>query len=128
MYASVSRNGDKFASDAFLRLFDFPAPRATSEGRTQSIVPQQSLFLMNSPFMSERAKALVGRLTKEAGDDRARIELAYRLLYSRSATAEELKLGREFVASGNASGVEGPTPWELYAQVLLSATELMHLE
>jgi hypothetical protein len=140
MYASVSRNGDKFASDAFLRLFDFPAPRATSEGRTSSIVPQQSLFLMNSPFMTERAKALVGRLAREAKDDGARIELAYRLLYSRSPTADEMKLGREFVAGGNvrataegASGTAsletaGPTPWELYAQVLLSATELMHLE
>jgi hypothetical protein len=130
MYASVSRNGDKFASDAFLRLFDFPAPRATSEGRTQSIVPQQSLFLMNSPFMSARAKGLVARLNKEAsnlagvpaGDDRAKIELAYRLLYSRVPTAEEMKLGREFL-KGDAEAA-----WPLYAQVLLSATELMHLE
>jgi hypothetical protein len=128
MYASVSRNGDKFASDAFLRLFDFPAPRATSEGRTLSVVPQQSLFLMNSPFMSERARAMVGRLGREAADDGAKIELAYRLLYSRSPSAEELRLGKEFVAGGSESGNEGPTPWELYAQVLLSATELMHLE
>jgi len=121
MYASVSRNGDKFASDAFLRLFDFPAPRATSEGRTQSIVPQQSLFLMNSPFMAERAKALLGRLNREAADDALRIELAYRLLYSRMPTAEEIRLGKDFLAAGAEN-------WQLYAQVLLSATELMHLE
>ena len=62
LYAKVGRNGDVFGSDVFLRLFDFPLMRATVEQRPSSIVPQQFLFFMNSSFMIQRAKALVGRL------------------------------------------------------------------
>jgi hypothetical protein len=125
LYASVSRNGDRFLSDAFLRMFDFPVPRATSEGRVTSIVPQQSLFLMNSAFMAQRAQALAGRLAKEASDNAARIRRAYLLLYSRPVSDEELQLGREFLGSASSSE-DHLTPWEQYAQVLLSATELMY--
>lgn len=127
LYASISRNGDRFASDAFLRMFDFPVPRATSEGRTSSIVPQQSLFMMNGAFMIDRAKALAARLQREASDDATRIERAYRLLYGRSVTDEERSLGREFLQTSPAEK-SGLTAWEQYAQVLLSAGETMYWE
>ena len=54
LYATISRTGDKFDSDAFLRLFDFPAAVSTSASRPTSTVPQQYLFMLNSPFMTER--------------------------------------------------------------------------
>jgi len=129
MYLSVSRNGDRFKTDAFMRLFDFPAPRATSEGRPSSVVPQQSLFLMNNPFIIARAKALAARLQQMATDDAQRIDAAYQLLYSRAVTDNERRLGLAFlqspVSGDSKSRLE---PWEQYAQVLLSASEFMHLE
>ncbi|HWC90529.1 MAG TPA: DUF1549 domain-containing protein [Pirellulales bacterium] len=127
LYAAVSRNGDEFSSDTFLRLFDFPVPRATSEGRAASIVPQQSLFMMNSSFMAARAKALSTRLASEASDQSSRIRRAYLLLYGRPATAEELELGLAFLDSPPADD-DRLSVWEQYAQVLLSASELMYLE
>jgi hypothetical protein len=127
MYASVSRNGDKFASDTFLRLFDFPVPRATSEGRTASIVPQQSLFMMNSPFMAERAKAFSDRVRKEGKTTDEKIKRAYLLLYGRSVTDDELQLGRAFLQTESSTD-DGLTAWQQYAQVLLSAGEVMHWE
>lgn len=99
LYLKVSRNGDRFATDEFLRLFDFPLMRATIEKRPTSIVPQQFLFLMNSEFMVERAKALTSRLKREAKDDGQRIELAYRLLFGRSPTKQEQAIGLEFVTA-----------------------------
>ena len=45
-----------------------------------------------------------------------RIGQAYRTVFGREATAEELRLGQEFVAAGE---------WREYAQVLLSANELL---
>src|SRR5204862_2611132 len=96
LYGAVSRNGDRYAADAFLRLFDFPLPRATNEGRKTSVVPQQSLFLMNSPFMAARARALAARLHREASDDAGRIEQAYLLLYRRNPSDEERQLGQDF--------------------------------
>ena len=36
LYTTISRNGDRFASDAFLRLFDFPSPASTAPKRAIS--------------------------------------------------------------------------------------------
>ena len=125
LYAKVSRLGSEFGSDEFLRLFDFPSMRATVSKRPSSIVPQQFLFLMNSPFMVERAKAFSERLHREAGNDRERIERAYRLLFSRSPSEEELQMGIQFL-SGSSSRAE-LSPWQQYGQVLMSSNEFMYV-
>ena len=126
LYGSVSRNGDHYKSDEFLRLFDFPAPRATSEARTVSTVPQQYLFMLNSSFMTARAKALAERLAHESADDRARIERAYQLLYARPPEPGETDLALAFLAD-TASGEPGAR-WQSYAQVLLSAHEFRQIQ
>ena len=126
LYGKVSRNGDRFLSDEFLRLFDFPAPRSTSEQRTASTVPQQHLFMMNSPFMAARAKALAARLQGESGEDRVRITRAYQLLYSRPPAADETTLGLAFLAD-TAGGTAGAR-WNSYTQVLLSAHEFLQIQ
>jgi hypothetical protein len=77
----------------------------------------QRLFFLNSGFVARQAEALVGRLAREAGEsDRARIERAYQLLYSRPASDNEIQLGLDFLKESGRS-------WPQYAQVLLSSTE-----
>ena len=126
LYGTVSRNGDHYKSDEFLRLFDFPAPRATSEARTVSTVPQQYLFMLNSPFMNARAKALAERLARESTDDRARIERAYQLLYARPPESGETDVALAFLAD-EAAG-EPSARWQSLAQVLLSAHEFRQIQ
>ncbi|MCY2966018.1 MAG: DUF1553 domain-containing protein [Planctomycetota bacterium] len=129
LYAAVNRNGDQFEHQVFLRLFDFPASRASSEGRNSSAIPQQYLFLMNSPFMAARSRALSKRLGGSFDNDSARITAAYQLLYSRDPTDEERRIGSEFLAlSVSPDEPNQLSPWERYAQVLLSANELMFVE
>jgi len=130
LYFKASRNGDVFATDEFLRLFDFPLMRATIATRPTSIVPQQYLFLMNSSFMLDRSRALAARLEREAETDRQRIELAYRLLYGRGPTDEEIDIGRQFVTLPPAGEQEpaAPSRWQQYAQVLLSSNEFMYVQ
>lgn len=125
LYFSVSRHGDRFETDKFLRLFDFPVPRATIAKRAVSVVPQQYLFLMNSAFMIDRAKAFAARVATEEILDDERIRYAYRLLYARVPTDEELQIGRTFLAQAQTQ--KGLTAWEQYAQTLLSANEFMNL-
>lgn len=129
LYAKVSRNGDVFPSDEFLRRFDFPSVRATVAKRPRSIVPQQFLFLLNSPFMLDRAKAMVSRLEKMAETDADRIDAAYQLLFGRSPTDVELNIGLEFLnprkAALSADKEVHVTPWTQYAQTLLSSNESM---
>ena len=43
------------------RTFDFASPDTTSPQRLRTTVPQQALFMMNSPFVIEQARALVSK-------------------------------------------------------------------
>lgn len=125
LYAKVSRNGDVFESDGFLRRFDFPLMRATVEQRTSSIVPQQFLFLMNSDFMVQRAKSLVKRVQSISDSDETRIQKAYELLYSRVPETVEHQMGLEFLMSTKNS--HELSSWDRFAQVLLSSNEFMYI-
>lgn len=137
LYFKVSRNGDAFATDEFLRLFDFPLMRSSVAQRPSSIVPQQYLFLLNSPFMQQRAKSFAERMMKESNEDSVRIERAYQILYQRSASEKELAIGLEFLGTGlSAEGlgdqasdrqVERLARWEQYSQALLGSNEFMYL-
>ncbi len=124
LYAKVSRNGDVFESDEFLRRFDFPLMRATVAQRPKSIVPQQFLFLLNSPFMVARSKSLVARLRSEAATDEGKINRVYQLLYSRQPDETELQIGLDFLRPG-ASAKSSLSAAEQYAQALLSSNEVM---
>ena len=92
VYGKVSR----YKPDEFLMLFDFPSPLISAEKRFVTTVPQQRLFLMNSDFMQIEAEELAKRVALEptTGD---RIRKAYRLVYGRDATEEEIALGIEYL-------------------------------
>ncbi|MFY8200661.1 MAG: DUF1553 domain-containing protein, partial [Pirellula staleyi] len=124
IYAMVSRH----ELDSLLRLFDFPDANITSEKRSETTVPQQQLFVLNSPFMLAQAKAFSAKVHQEAGDnEEARIQRAFQLAYSRSASDVELRLGLAYLGS-EADEKTALTRWELYAQVLLSGNEFMYLD
>lgn len=123
LYATISRTGDRFESDAFLRLFDFPAAVSTSASRPTSTVPQQYLFMMNSPFMNERARTLGDHLNGLKEPISERIKRAYQQLYSRFPDPAEIELGKQWLGD-NLS----PKSWHQYAQVLLSAHELIQIQ
>ncbi|MHC4880590.1 MAG: DUF1553 domain-containing protein, partial [Planctomycetota bacterium] len=111
-----------------LRLFDFPDANITSEKRTETTVPQQQLFVLNSPFMTTQAKAFAARLQREAPEnDEARIRLAFQLAYGRPAEDVEIELGLAYV-SQSPEPQNKLNPWESYAQILLGSNEFMYLD
>ena len=99
--------------DGMLALFDFPSPVSTSESRMRTNVPPQRLFLMNSPFVEEQAKALAARLH---GENEARIRGRVPIVYGRDPDERELKLGLDFLREGD---------WTQYARVLLTSNEFL---
>jgi hypothetical protein len=123
IYSKISRSGDKFDSDAFLRLFDFPTPQSTSAKRAASIVPQQYLFMMNSSFMHRRAEAFAKDL-KQHGSNEERIQIAYDRLYSRPPEPREIEAGLAFLTDGG----NPDKIWSQYAQVLLSSHEFLQIQ
>ena len=63
-----------------------------SDQRIQTATPLQQLFFLNSSFAQDRARGLAARV-EQAGDNRARIREAYRILFQRAPDPEEMKLG-----------------------------------
>jgi hypothetical protein len=121
VYARISR----LDLNEMLSLFDFPDPNAHSDRRNQTTTPLQKLFVLNSPFLIRQADALAERIERESsGDEAARIDYAYRLLYSRPATAEETQLGLEYLGPEEGR----PERWRQYAQALLAASEMMFID
>jgi hypothetical protein len=112
------------------RTFDFASPDTTSPQRYQTTVPQQALFLLNSPFVQEQSRSLLKHAELTGVPDAAtKIQRLYRLIYARPAQEDELQLGESFVQSANTNvGTTMMTPWERYAQVLLLANEFMFLD
>jgi hypothetical protein len=128
------------------RTFDFASPDTHAPQRFTTTVPQQALFMMNSPFVVEQARALVTRKeVVDIKDSTQRIQALYRLLYQRTATPEEVALGLRFLESAEpevstqkaADVIESKadsnpakplTAWEKYAQVLLLANEFVFVD
>jgi hypothetical protein len=73
-----------------LEAFDAPNPQETCSRRFRSVIPSQSLILMNDPLVIEWSRALAGRVLNDGGlalDQQ--VDRAYRLALSRQPTAEE---------------------------------------
>jgi len=128
IYTPISRGG-RFASDDILRLFDFPDPRMSSGKRNVTTVPQQHLFALNSEFMISQAREFAQRLLTEWDDDQARIGGAFVLAFGRPPTDLEQELALEFLHAPMVSTERsGMSPWEQYAQVLLTSNEFLYIE
>jgi hypothetical protein len=123
VYARVSR----LKLNDLLNQFDYPDANVHAEGRSVTNTPIQKLFVMNSPFMIEQARALAARLTSDpaATDDAARVRQAYRLLFAREPSRDEVKLAVEFLQEPEAWEM---SRWEQYAQVLLASNEAFYVD
>jgi hypothetical protein len=130
LYAHVSRH----RLDDLLRLFDFPDPNITSAGRSRTTVPLQQLFVLNSEFMRNQARALTQRLLKlPVESDAERIHHAFLLLLARPPHPEELARGLEFLASSlrandNDNEAAALSVWQQYALVLLGTNEFLYVD
>ena len=87
-----------------------------------STVPQQYLFMLNSPFMAARAAALGEWMSKRPGGVAEKVGAAYWRLYGREVSAAERALAGEWLGNEPVAA-----QWAGYAQVLLSAHELIQI-
>ncbi len=97
----------------FFRIFDFASPDAHSPQRYTTTVPQQALFMMNSPFVIEQARLLAHlRGVNGNRDSESRIRALYRQIYQRDPTAKEVTVGLKFIhsASGRSREASSPKP------------------
>jgi hypothetical protein len=115
------------------RTFDFASPDTSSPQRYTTTVPQQALFLMNSPFVIEQARHLLQRSDVAApGTAEAKIQRLYQLAYGRAADADEMALGLRFLTVAQSNEDKKAevhlSAWEEYAQVVLLANEFAFVD
>jgi len=93
-----------------LTQFDFPNPDTPSGQRYDTTVPQQALFLMNSPLVVETARKLTHRPEFAAFDrDEDRVTSLYLAIFQRPPTDREIELGTAYVrANPTGTGLEPP--------------------
>ena len=78
--------------------FDFANPDITSGKRYETTVPQQALFMMNSPLVVEQARNLVEQsIFRELAEDDAKVKFLYGRIFQREPTATEIKLALGFI-------------------------------
>ncbi|HZW35100.1 MAG TPA: PSD1 and planctomycete cytochrome C domain-containing protein [Isosphaeraceae bacterium] len=140
---------DRQNLDGLYRTFDFAVPDATSPRRFVTTVPQQALFLMNSPFLHQQARRLAGAIAPgDSADPALAVRQLYRRVLGRVPQPDEVSLALEFLrrqsdGSGRRldswkrvphgqiakAGLDPPmAPWEQLAQVLLLTNEFMFVE
>ncbi|MBX9627723.1 MAG: PSD1 and planctomycete cytochrome C domain-containing protein [Gemmataceae bacterium] len=103
-------------------LFDMADSTAPVDKRTVSTVAPQALFLMNHPFVRDRAKAFAARVMGHAGTTAERLDFAHRLALGRPPTDAERELGLELVKDGT------PEAWRGWCHLLFQANEFIVLE
>jgi hypothetical protein len=125
---SVYGSIDRLALPGLLRTFDFPSPDATSAQRDNTTVAPQALYLLNGPLAVDCARKVLAR-PEIAGekDSSRRIDLLHRLLFARSATAEDQKLADEFFGADPTARASQPH-WERYIHALLVTNEFAFVD
>lgn len=119
----------------YMETFNGPDPNECTAKRNVSTVPLQSLFWMNSDFMSANARSLADRLKKHSDDPAKRIELGYELAYARKPSKDEAKALADYVEA-HAKRIPGDVKpgdretraWISACRILLSGNEFIYVD
>lgn len=120
-------------------LFDFAAPERSVAQRDESIVPAQSLFLLNSPWIIEQSRFAAQRMLNETSlDDAGRVDRLYQLALARSPLADERTRAQRYLAESESFTADpkaaAMTPeqlrlerWTSFCQILFASGEFRTL-
>ena len=130
LYTYVDREN---LDDAF-RVFDFPSPDISAPHRVQTTVPQQALFLLNSPFILKQARALAegflrGRPANEETFSSDRISALFVHCLQRLPEAEERAAMQAYLQDrANELESDAISPWAELMQTLFLSNEFQFID
>ena len=111
------------------RAFDLASPDSSAAKRPRTTVPQQSLFLMNSPFIAEQAQALAKRSAdSEPASPAQRLERLYHFALARSPSEAETNQALAFVEGAKDQPAGQLDGWEQLAQLLMLTNEFAYVD
>lgn len=115
IYAFVERQN----IPPLVQTFDFANADTSTPRRSQTTVPQQALFALNSSFMLQRSKALSTTVRTTVANPKSLVETLFQRTLGRSPDTEETAACVEYLQDNSP---------ELLAQVLLMSNELMFVD
>tara|TARA_B100001123_G_scaffold163094_1_gene187956 strand:+ start:901 stop:3405 length:2505 start_codon:yes stop_codon:yes gene_type:complete len=130
-HRSIYLMTQRFKRHPYLGIFDQPDANTSTGRRSRATVPQQSLYLMNHPFMDQQAKAFADRLEKSFAKGASlnrKIDQAVQLAFGRGATDREIELGQRHFAALIKVDKDPSNDWTSLAKVLLMSNEMLFVE
>ena len=134
IYLPQKRKGPFDALD-FLGAFDLPDPNHETGRRNTTTVPTQALYLLNSPFVQQRANAVADRVMQESSSPRERVVHVYRDILQRQPTNSDAADALAFVGelqstseNGSAPPIDESLAWLRLSQSLLISNEFLFRE
>ena len=127
-HRSVYLLQQRFRRNPYLELFDGPDPNNTTPSRSDNISALQSLYFMNNDFVARQAEALAARVALESDTLPARVDQAYRLLFTRPAAAPEISDATQLVARVEANTKDRKLAWTSLMRALLSSNEFFYVD
>jgi hypothetical protein len=77
--------------------FDFANPDMSTGERMLTTVPQQALFMLNSPFVIEQARSLVAKVKPQPEPGEADVQAFFARVFARRAEAAEVESGLRYL-------------------------------
>ena len=126
MYLDINRA----AMSDFLMTFDYVEPGVSVELRPTTIVPHQSLYLMNHPLPLEIGKQFAIRLHSNFSTDLSRLSVATRTIFGREPKDYEIELLHPFLKTqtGLATMNSSLEEWVQVCRSLLLTNEFLYVE
>ena len=135
VYAFINRD----IISSLSSTFDGADPTSCTVKRPDTMVPQQTLYALNSAFIQDRAAAVAKLAVDVADADRDRVEWLYQRIYLRQPDQEERDLALAFVTRPQPDGdtVEAPAEtsavadtdrWAQLAHAMLASNEFIFLD
>ncbi len=121
---------DRKTLNVILKMHDFPDPGTHSPRREPTTTPVQQLFAMNSPFLFQQADRLAGQVPIQPGQSvRSSVHTAYRALFQRAPTIDEVSLAESFLSSDQATDKKSVAArWSQYLHALLASNEFLFVD
>jgi hypothetical protein len=107
----------------FLDLFDGADPNSETGVRPLTVTALQALYTMNDAFFHAQAASLAARIQAAASGETERLKFAFRVLYGRAPTADDVRDAHQFLAQSGPD--EG---WPALIRVLLASNEFLTLD
>jgi hypothetical protein len=111
---------------SLLNLYDFGDATTSNESRTQTNVAPQALYMMNSKFVAERARALAQKLLPTGAGDATRLRSAWFIVLGREPDAQEMKSALNYL-DRFPGGENREMAWASLARTLVASNDFMYV-